>query len=64
LLLAGLRRSIQEVGVVLEPEADADVEDVEWLGRRLPTELRSLRVDGVSALLPGGSAGSKDVGAR
>jgi len=53
-----------EVWVVLEPDADADAEDVERLARQLRTELRSLDVDGVSAV---GSQeapqGAKGVGA-
>src|SRR3954453_23680963 len=54
-----------EVRVVLEPDADADAEDVERLARQLRTELRSLDVDGVRAV---GSQeapqGAKGVGAE
>jgi hypothetical protein len=39
-----------EVRVALEPDAGADAEDVERLGRQLRTELRSLDVDDVSAV--------------
>src|SRR3954464_1493883 len=54
-----------EVRVVLEPDADADAEDVERLGRQLRAELRSLDVEDVSAVgfqeVP---PGAKGVGAE
>jgi hypothetical protein len=53
-----------EVRVVLEPDADADAEDVERLGRQLRAELWSLDVDGVSAISSQEAPpGSKGVGA-
>ncbi len=39
-----------EMRVVLQPDLDADAEDVERLGRQLRSELRSLDIDDVHAV--------------
>ncbi len=53
-----------ELHVVLEPEAGADAEETDTLGRALRRELRSLDVDDVAAVPAGEApAGSKGIDA-
>src|SRR3954454_17199318 len=55
---------VVEMRVVLQPDADADAEEVERLRRQLGSELRLLDIDGIRPVCSGEAPpGSKGVGA-